>query len=212
MVRILLADDRIVVRRGLRALIETRQDFEVCAEALNGRDAVDLAIHHRPDVAILEISLPLVDGIEATRRIRREVPVTEIMIFTLQDAEEQIRAALQAGARGYVFKSESDNQIIQSIEALAQHHRFFSSHLSKVLCDNFVEHNGSEHQPGPLTAREFEVVRLIAEGKSNKCIAYALDISAKTVEAHRSASMRKLKVHSTAQLVRYAIRCGLIQP
>ena len=205
MVRILLADDRIVVRRGLRALIETRQDFEVCAEALNGRDAVDLAIHHRPDVAI-------VDGIEATRRIRREVPVTEIMIFTLQDAEEQIRAALQAGARGYVFKSESDNQIIQSIEALAQHHRFFSSHLSKVLCDNFVEHNGSEHQPGPLTAREFEVVRLIAEGKSNKCIAYALDISAKTVEAHRSASMRKLKVHSTAQLVRYAIRCGLIQP
>ncbi len=212
MVRILLADDRMIARRGLRALLETCQHFCVCAEACNGREAVDLAVNHRPDVAILEISLPIVDGIEATRRIRKEIPATEVLIFTLQNGESNIRRALDAGARGYVFKSEADEQIVKAIEALAQHRRFLSSEISEALLDNSVEDQSSGNYSVALTAREREVVRLIAEGKSNKTIAYLLDISVKTVETHRSASMRKLNVHSTAQLVRYAIRCRLIVP
>jgi DNA-binding NarL/FixJ family response regulator len=212
MVRILLADDRIVVRRGLRALLETRQQFEVCAEASNGREAVELAVNHKPDVAILEIALPIMNGIEATRQIRKETPATEVMIFTLQDGQDEIRAVLDAGARGYVFKSETDEQIVKAIEALARHRAFFSSHLSDALFDNLIEHRGSGNHSTALTMREREVVRLIAEGKSNKNIAYLLEISTKTVETHRSASMRKLNIHSTAQLVRYAIRRRLISP
>jgi len=211
MIRILLADDRIVARRGLRALLETCQNFQICAEACNGREAIELAINHKPDVVILDLSLPIVNGIEATRQIRRETPATEVMIFTLRDREDEIRDVLDAGARGYVLKSETDERIVQAIEALARHRAFFSSQLSETLLDNFVE-NGSGNHSTVLTAREREVVRLIAEGKSNKSIAYLLDISVKTVETHRSAAMRKLDVHSTAQLVRYAIRCRLILP
>jgi DNA-binding NarL/FixJ family response regulator len=133
------------------------------------------------------------------------------MIFTLHDREDEIRDVLDAGARGYVLKSESDERIVQAIEALSRHRAFFSSQLSEALLDNLVE-NGSGNHSTVLTAREREVVRLIAEGKSNKNVAYLLDISVKTVETHRSAAMRKLDVHSTAQLVRYAIRCRLILP
>jgi DNA-binding NarL/FixJ family response regulator len=212
MVRILLADERIVVRRGLRALLETCQNFEVCAEACNGREAIELAINHKPDIAILDISLPIVDGIEATRQIRKETPATEVMIFTLHNGEDEIRRVLDAGARGYVFKSEPDEQIVKAIEAMARHRAFFSSDLSEALFDNFIERQGSGNHSMALTTREREVVRLIAEGKSNKGIAYLLDISIKTVETHRSAAMRKVNVHSTAQLVRYAVRCRLIVP
>jgi DNA-binding NarL/FixJ family response regulator len=133
------------------------------------------------------------------------------MIFALHAEEAEIRAAVDAGARGYLFKSEPDDQIVKGIEALARHRSFFSNAIAEILLQNFTEHNGSwDHLT--LTDREREVVRLIAEGKSNKNIAHCLDISAKTVETHRSASMRKLNVHSTAQLVRYAIRFRLIEP
>jgi DNA-binding NarL/FixJ family response regulator len=212
MVRILIADERMVVRRGLRALLETCQNFEVCAEACNGREAVELAINYKPDVAILDIYLPIVDGIEATRQIRKETPTTEVIIFALHNGEDQIRCALLAGARGYIFKSEPDEQVVKAVEAMARHRAFFSSDLSEALFDNFVEHKGSGNHSMALTTREREVVRLIAEGKSNKSIAYLLDISVKTVETHRSAAMRKLDVHSTAQLVRYAVRRRLIVP
>lgn len=212
MVRILLADDRIIVRRGLRALLEICPNFQVCAEACNGREAIELAVNHKPDVAIFDITLPVVDGIEATRQIRREAPETEVMIFTLNDDPEKIREVLDAGARGYVFKSEADEQIIKAIETLARRRAFFSSQISESLLENFVNHQATGNHSTALTAREREVVRLIAEGKSNKNIAYLLDISVKTVETHRSASMRKLNVHSTAQLVRYALRRRLIMP
>src|SRR5580704_14271822 len=162
MVRILLADDHAVVRRGLRALLEARQDFEVCAEASNGREAVELALHHKPDVCVLDISLPIVNGIEATRQIRKEVPGTEVMIFTLHDRESEIRDVLHAGARGYVLKSEPDEQILRGIEALARHHAFFSDHVSETLLGSFVESGTPDATP--LTAREREVVQLIAEG------------------------------------------------
>jgi DNA-binding NarL/FixJ family response regulator len=212
MVRILLADDHAVVRRGLRALLETRRDFEVCAEASNGREAVELALHHRPDVAVLDLALPILNGIEATRQIRKEAPGTEVMIFTLHDRESEIRDVLHAGARGYVLKSEAAEQIVRAIEALALHHAYFSDQVSETMLDNFVEQAGSGGGTVSLTAREREVVQLIAEGNSNKKIAQLLSISVKTVETHRSASMRKLDIHSTADLVRYAVRQGLVLP
>ena len=212
MVRILLADDHAVVRRGLRALLEARQDFEVCAEASNGREAAELALHHKPDVVVLDISLPVINGIEATRQIRKEAPGTEVMIFTVHDRESEVRDALYAGARGYVLKSEADEQIVQAVEALARHYPFFSDHVSETLLDNVVEQTGSGSNVYLLTAREREVVQLIAEGNTNKKIAQLLSISVKTVETHRTASMRKLDVHSIAQLVRYAFRKGLVQP
>jgi DNA-binding NarL/FixJ family response regulator len=212
MVRILLADDHAVVRRGLRALLEARQDFEVCAEASNGREAVELALQHKPDVAVLDLSLALVNGIEVTRQIRKEMPATEVMIFTLREDESEIRDVLHAGARGYVLKSEADEQIVRAIEALARHHAFFSDHVSETLLDSFVDQSGGANNASQLTAREREVVQLIAEGNSNKKIAHLLSISVKTVETHRSASMRKLDIHSTAELVRYAVREKLILP
>jgi DNA-binding NarL/FixJ family response regulator len=210
MVRILLADDHAVVRRGLRALLEAQQDFEVCAEASNGREAVELALQHRPDVAVLDISLTILSGIEATRQIRRDTPATEVMIFTLRENENEIRDVLHAGARGYVLKSEADEQIVRAIETLARHHAFFSDHVSETLLDKLVEQSGGANSASMLTAREREVVQLIAEGNSNKKIAQLLSISVKTVETHRSASMRKLDIHSTADLVRYAVRHKLI--
>ena len=212
MVRILLADDHAVVRRGLRALLEARQDFEVCAEASNGREAVELALQHKPDVAVLDLSLTQLNGIEVTRQIRKETPETEVMIFTLHDNEAEIRDVLHAGARGYVLKSEADEQIVRAVESLSRHHAFFSDHVSETLLDSFVEQSGPGSNGSLLTAREREVVQLIAEGNSNKKIAYLLSISVKTVETHRSASMRKLDIHSTAELVRYAVRNKLILP
>jgi len=198
------------MRRDLRALLNPRPDFEVCAEASNGRDAIELALRHMPHVAILDISLPIVDGIEATRQIRKQIPTTEVMILALQREGRWSRRAIDAGARGYVFKSEANDQVVKAVDALARGGVFFSSHLSSVLLDD--EDEISRNHAALLTAREREVVRLIAEGKSNKTIAYLLDISIKTVESHRSASMRKLDVHSGAALVRHAIRYGLILP
>jgi DNA-binding NarL/FixJ family response regulator len=211
MVRILLADDHAVVRRGLRALFEARENFEVCAETSNGGEAIELAIHHKPDVAVLDISLPVVNGIEATRQIRKEASGTEVMIFTLSDTESEIREVLNAGARSYVLKSETDKQIIRAVEALARHQAFFSDHVTEVLLNDFVEQAASGDN-SLLTVREREVVQLVAEGNSNKKIARLLSRSIKTVETHRSASMRKLDVHTTADLVRYAVRNGLVLP
>src|ERR1700722_368783 len=139
MVRILLADDHAVVRRGLRVLLEARQNFKVCAEASHGREAAELAIQHRPEIAILDISLPLVDGIEATRQIRKGAPETEVMIFTLHDRENEIRDVLCAGASGYVLKSDPDEQIVRRVQALARHHTFFSNHVLETLLDSFCE-------------------------------------------------------------------------
>jgi DNA-binding NarL/FixJ family response regulator len=210
MVRILLADDLAVVRRGLRVLFDARQDFEICAEASDGREAVELALHQKPDVAILDISLSVVNGIEATRNIRNQLPGTEVLIFTSHQRENEIRDILHAGARGYVLRSEAEEQVIQAVEALAQHHPFFSDQISATLLDSFIEKARSGHGPPPLTERERKVVQLIADGNSNKNTAVLLSVSVKTVETHRTASMRKLGIHSTAQLVRYAFREGLV--
>jgi DNA-binding NarL/FixJ family response regulator len=211
-IRILLADDHMVVRRGLRALLETRPDFSVCAEAADGKEAVVLAVRHTPDVAVLDISLPVLNGIDAAIQIRKSAPETQILMFTMHDSENIIREALHSGARGYLLKYEGDEQVIDAVEALSRRRTFFSRQVSETLLDAVLLSGGSKDHAGPLTSREREVVQLIAEGGSNKKIALALGISIKTVETHRSASMRKLKLHSTADLVRYAMRNKIIQP
>jgi DNA-binding NarL/FixJ family response regulator len=211
MIRILLADNLSVVRRGLRVLLDARPNYEVCSEASNGREAVERALHHKPDVAILDISLSAVNGIEATRNIRNQLPETEVLIFTSHQRENEIRDVLHAGARGYVLRSDADEQIIRAVEALAQQRPFFSDQVSATLLE-IVGKAGSGRGPPPLTERERKVVQLIADGNSNKNTAVLLSISVKTVETHRTTSMRKLDIHSTAQLVRYACREGLVGP
>jgi DNA-binding NarL/FixJ family response regulator len=208
MISILLADEQVVVRRGLRSLLEERSDCRICAETSNGLEAVEFALRYKPEIAVLDINLPALGGIEVTRRIRKLAPATEVLIFTALQSEEIIRDAVVAGARGYVLKSESDDQIVKAIDTLAQHHAFFSSEISDALLVPSVEASPEIS----LTSREREVVQLVAEGHSNKMIAKALDISVKTVETHRAAAMHKLDIHSTARLVRYAIRRKLVEP
>jgi DNA-binding NarL/FixJ family response regulator len=207
--RILIADDHDIVRRGLRGVLESRSDWIVCAEARDGREAVDLTRQHQPDVALVDVSLPVLSGIEATRQICRSSLPTEVLVFTMHDSEELIGQALHAGARGYLLKSEADEQIIQAVTALARHRPYFSSRVSETLLNKFML-SASGFSSG-LTRREREIVRLITEGHSNKMIAQTLDISIKTVETHRSASMRKLSLGSTVELVRYALRNNFVQ-
>jgi DNA-binding NarL/FixJ family response regulator len=213
MPRILVADDHEIVRRGIRALLEARMGYEVVAEAGDGAAAVQAAIETRPDVAVLDYSMPLLNGLEATRRIRQGSPNTEVLMFTVHDRENIIRDVLNAGARGYLLKSDVDVQLVDGIRALSKHRPYFSWRVSEALLEEFLERHhhhigGSEG----LTPREREVVQLIAEGMSNKQISRHLQISVKTVEAHRTAAMRKLGLSSTANLVRYAVRNDMVQP
>ena len=208
--RILLVDDHEIVRRGLRALLESDQELTICAEAGDGREAVELAIRHKPDIALIDISLPILNGIEVTRQIRRGSPATEVLIFTMHDSEALIADALHAGARGFLLKTEQGEYILEAVKTLARHRPFFSSTVSQTLLDRFNSGTSGGDAHG-LTGREREVVQLIAEGNSNKEVARLLDVSVKTVETHRSAAMHKLNVHSVADLTRYALRNSMVQ-
>lgn len=215
MLRILLADDHDIVRRGLKDLLEQHVGWTVCAEATNGRAAVELAQQHRPHVAVIDVSMPELNGLEATRRIRQSLPETEVLIFTMHESEELIREVLAAGARGYLLKSEAVRQLTSAVESLSQKRPFFAGRVSEVILDGFLKTAPVKpDQPlgcERLTSREREIVQLLAEGKSNKEIARLLDLSVKTVETHRSAVMRKLSLNSLPDLVRYAIRAQIIQ-
>lgn len=214
MLRILLADDHDIVRRGLKDLLEQQVDWQVCAEAANGREAVELALQHRPHVAVIDLSMPELNGLEATRRIRQGLPDTEVLIFTMHESEELIREVLGAGARGYLLKSDAVRQLIPAVESLSQKKPYFAGRVSEVVLDGFLK-AGQAKPESPtverLTSREREIVQLLAEGKSNKQIARLLDLSVKTVETHRTAAMRKLELNSLPDLVRYAIRMQIIQ-
>jgi DNA-binding NarL/FixJ family response regulator len=214
MLRILLADDHDIVRRGLKDLLEQHVGWQVCAEASNGREATELALQHRPHVAVIDLSMPELNGLEATRRIRQNLPDTEVLIFTMHESEELIREVLGAGARGYLLKSDAVRQLIPAVESLSQKKPYFAGRVSEVLLDGFLK-GGQATLEGPtaerLTSREREVVQLLAEGKSNKQIARLLDLSVKTVETHRTAAMRKLELNSLPDLVRYAVRMQIIQ-
>ena len=188
-----------MIRGGLRALLRTREDFSICGEADNGIEAVKLAIQAKPDVAIMNVNLPGLNGIEATRQIRKAAPNTEILIFTAEDNEDIMRECLRAGAGGYLLKSASDEQIIDAIDALSQHHGYYSESVTEKLLR-------SGDNRSHLTGREREVLRMIAQGRRSREIALMLGVSLRTVETHRAASMRKLNLHSVAEVVRYAMR------
>jgi DNA-binding NarL/FixJ family response regulator len=209
MIRILIADDHDVVRSGLRKVLEARTSWEVVAEAADGREAVSKAIQTSPNVAILDYSLPLINGVEATRQIRARLPKTEVLIFTMHEIDCLFGELLAAGARGYVLKSDANRFLLTAIESLAAHKPYFTANVSEALLDCFLRK--PDQRQSSLTPRERGVVQLIAEGHSNKQTAIALSISLKTVESHRAAVMRKLQLSSSSSLVRYAIRNKLVE-
>ncbi|HVL71735.1 MAG TPA: response regulator transcription factor [Beijerinckiaceae bacterium] len=213
--RILLADDHEIVRRGLKELLEEQVGWTVCAEAANGREAVELAIRAKPQVAVLDLSMPELNGLEATRRIRQAAPQVEVLVFTMHESEDLIREVLAAGARGYLLKSDATRQLIPAVESLSRRKPYFSGRVSEVVLDGFLK-TGPSAPPAigveRLTSREREIVQLLAEGRSNKEIATRLDLSVKTVETHRASVMRKLDLNSLADIIRFAIRNRMIEP
>lgn len=212
--RILIADDHEVIRTGARALIEAKTNWEVCGEATNGRQAVELTAKMQPDVAVLDISMPELNGLEATRQIKKLVPETEVLILTGSTTEQLVHDVFESGARSYIYKTDAGTQLTEAIETVSRHKPFFTSKVSEILFDRFMRPDKSPKQAHPgeaLTAREREIVQLLAEGKSNKELADYFSISVKTVETHRAAIMRKLRLDSVTHLVRYAIRNGFIE-
>jgi DNA-binding NarL/FixJ family response regulator len=194
------------VRSGLRALLSEQPNWQVVAEAADGKDAVAQALATTPDIAIVDYSLPLLNGVEVTRQIRQRSPRTEVIIFTMHDNNRLIHDLLQAGALGYLLKSDAKRLLLTAVETVAQHKPFFTGMVSETLLQSFLT-KGNDH---PLTARERSVMQLIAEGHSNKGAASILNLSVKTIETHRAVALRKLNIHSTASLVRYAVRNKII--
>jgi len=207
--RILIADDHEVVRSGLRRILQAQPNWEVVAEAADGKAAIARAAETQPDIAVLDYSLPRINGVEATRQIRMRLPKTEVLIFTMHDSEVLIQGLLKAGARGYLLKSDATRHLISAVESLAAHKPYFTAKVSEQLLDTYLAQ--PEKEVSVLTHRERGVVQLIAEGHTNKEIASILNISLKTVETHRSAIMRKLALSSSAGIVRYAIRNRLVE-
>jgi DNA-binding NarL/FixJ family response regulator len=212
LVRILLADDHPMMRRGLRGLLESHEGWSVVGEAADGRAAVDLAVQLKPDVVVMDIAMPGLNGLEATRQIRTQCPKAEVLVFTMVESEELVHKVLAAGARGYLLKSDIDRSVLAAVEALASHRPFFNIDISEKVLQGYLRGGGGDTAPGqkvggdPLTPREREVVQAIAEGLSNKDLARRLGISVKTVEAHRTSVMRKIGAHSAVDVARYAAR------
>jgi DNA-binding NarL/FixJ family response regulator len=211
-VSILVADDQELVRDGIKGRLEKQPGWEVCAEAGNGRAAVELALRLKPDVAVLDIGMAELNGIEAAAQIRKLCPDTEVLILTLQDSEEQVRAALAAGARGFVLKTDAARMLVSAVEALLKHQPFFTGTVASQVLSGFLRLNSNASPALRLTIREREIVQLLAEAKTGKEVAQRLGVSVKTVDAHRANVMRKLDLHSIAELVRYAIRNKIIEP
>ena len=207
---ILIADDHAVVRAGLRTLLESRPRWQVCAEAADGRDAVEKAAKHKPQIAILDIGMPLLNGVEAARQIRKASPSTEILILTMHESDDLVQQVVGAGARGYILKDEADRVLLDAVQALSQHKPFFSPRVTEAASNTDSADNAKSSR-SRLTPREREILQLLAEGKSNKEVANLLNISVNTAEAHRANIMLKLDFHSLAELVMYAIRNNIIQ-
>ena len=212
--RILIVDDHAVVRRGVRALLDSHQDWEVCGEATNGRDAVEAAHRLKPDIVVMDLSLPGLNGLDATRQILKDSPNTEVLVLTMHHSEELARDVLQAGARAYVLKRDADEDLIAAIESLRQHKPFLTGAVTEFVLDDYLRRGTPQEEfaTAALTAREREIIQLVAEGQSNKEAAGTLGISVKTIEAHRANLMRKLHLRSVSDLVRYAIRNKIVQP
>ena len=210
--RILLADDHEVVRQGVRMLIEKEPGWKICGETDDGRKAVALAAQLTPDVAVLDIGMPELNGLEAARQIRRALPKTEVLIFTGEESEQLIHEVFETGARSYILKTDLSQHLVAAIRALGEHRTYFTTRISEVIFARYLDgaSGAGKDKAEGLTPREREIVQLLAEGRSNKEVGAVLGISIKTVETHRAATMRKLRLDSFADLVRYAIRNKII--
>src|SRR6202167_2080009 len=214
--RILLADDHEIVRRGLCALLQKHEGWEVCGEASDGREAVEMAKQLKPDVVIVDVGMPHLNGLDTTRQLLQHDPNFKVIVLTITDAEQIIREALDAGARGFVLKSDAARDLVSAVEALQRNRMFFTPRVNEMVLAGFLDkgHNGSRNEVPSLpklTAREHEVIQLLAEGKSSKEVACVLNLSTKTAETHRSNIMRKLGFHSIRDLVVYAVKNNIIQ-
>lgn len=218
--RVVVADDHEVVRHGVKNLVEAEEGFEVVGEAKNGREAVRLVEELKPDIVILDVAMPDLNGIEATRKIHTSCPQTRIVVFTMHEAENLVQEVFRAGAGAYVLKSDAGEHLLRALHAVIEGRHYFSSRVSELIFEGFLRTAGGgekkdmEVGSGELarvTPREREIIQLLAEGKSNKEVAAILGISVKTAETHRAAIMRKLNLHSLSELVRYAVRNKIIE-
>jgi len=209
--QILIADDHSVVRAGLRTLLESRSGWAVCAEAVDGRDAVEKATKLKPDVAVLDIGMPLLNGVEASRRIKKSSPKTEILILTMHESDDLVQQVVEAGARGYILKDDADRILLAAVDAVRHHKPYFSTRVSGAHDPLNPSADPLRASRSRLTPREREIVQLLAEGKSNKEVASLLGISVNTAEAHRANIMLKLDLHSVTELVHYAIRNKIVK-
>jgi DNA-binding NarL/FixJ family response regulator len=224
MLRILIADDHEVARHGIRALLEAHAGWEICAEAQDGREAVELAASLNPHLVLMDIGMPNLNGLEAARQILASSPDTPILILTMHDSDHVVREVLRAGARGFLLKSDAGRDLLAAVEALQMNRTFFTTKVSQMVLEGYLDRetpengaeaaenkNKEEDSAAILTGREREVIQLLAEGKTSKEVAVALHLSVKTAETHRTNLMRKLNLHSVADLTRYAVRNGIVQ-
>jgi DNA-binding NarL/FixJ family response regulator len=208
--RLMLVDDHDIVRKGIRALIETRSEWTLVAEAADGMEALKIAREVQPDIMVLDISMPNVSGLDLIILLKRVLPKTEILVLTMHESERVMAQALKAGARGYLLKTESGERLIEALTALSRHQTYFSPTVSETLLKSYLT-SGATEEFEQLTSRERQIVKLVAEGNSNKRIALILNVSIKTVETHRSSAMRKIGANSSADLALYAARNELVQ-
>lgn len=213
--KILVVDDHDIIRRGLKDLLKAKPGWEVCAEAKTGKEAVVLAEQHKPHVVVMDISMPDLNGLEAARRIHKTLPKAGILILSMHFSDQLVREVIEAGARGYILKSDADRDLVTAVDSIANRRTFFTSRASEMLLGSHTLHPENLEPKLPLrsrlTVREREIVQLLAEGKSSKEVAVALGISVKTAETHRANIMRKLEIHSVSELVRYAIKNQIIE-
>jgi two-component system response regulator NreC len=208
-IRVVLADDHVLVRQGLKSLLE-REGLQVAGEASDGQEAVQQVLSIRPDIAILDISMPILNGVDAARSIGRLAPKTKVILLTQHGEDQYISGALEAGVRGYVLKNQVASDLVRAIQQVSHGQVYLSPGVSAALMDAY--RSKSNKPADPLTPRERQVLQLIAEGKSTKDVASLLGISVKTAESHRTRLMQKLDIHETASLVRYAVRRGIVRP
>jgi DNA-binding NarL/FixJ family response regulator len=213
--RVLVADDHEIVRKGLRSILEEQPGWEIAGEASDGREAVDKAKALKPDVSVLDVSMPGLNGLEATRQMLRNEPETKVLILTMHESDPLIREVLDAGARGYLLKSDASRDLVTAVDAIRRNKTFFTARVAQMVLDGYLDKKpkaATEDVPATrLTPRQREIVQLLAEGKSSKEVAVALKLSVKTAETHRANIMRRLDCHSVSELVRYAIRNKIIE-
>jgi DNA-binding NarL/FixJ family response regulator len=211
--RILIADDHGLIRRGARTILQAHRGWKVVGEAANGREAVEKALKLKPDVLVVDISMPELDGVEVTRQIRKSLPDVKVLILTMHDSDQMVRRASDAGANGYLLKSDLTDYLPKAVRAIADNKSFLTPKISEIVLEGFLQagNKPAERKAGPrITPRELEIIRLLAEGKSNKELSAQLGITFRTVETHRSKIMLKLGLHSLAELIHYAMRNEII--